>query len=113
MGNIIEPIWSINGSPHTPNRYKSNCDSLGNRHKKSTFIHNYNYTVSYIKYYRTKTIEEFAYKTLRGYPDGKVNYTEHLNFFFKNNKFTKEKLLLYKRILNISNNKYKKIKNKK
>ena len=27
-GNIIEPIWSINGSPHTPNRYKSNCDSL-------------------------------------------------------------------------------------
>ena len=109
-GNINEPIWSINGSPHTPNRYKSNCDSLGIRHKKSTFINKYNYTVSYIRHYRTKTIEEFAYKTLRGYPDKKVNYTERLDFFFKNNKFTKEKLALYKKILNISDNKNKKIK---
>jgi len=105
-GGIIEPIWIINGSPHTPNRYKGNCDSLGVRHKRNTYISNYNYTISYKRHYTTKTIEEFAYKTKRGYCYGKVNYTKRLNHFFYINKYTKEKVAVYKRILNISDSKY-------
>lgn len=103
-GNIMEPIWSINGNSHTPNRRKSVCNSLGEKHKKyiQSFIIPPNHSISYIRHYRTKTIEEFAYKCLRGPPEGKVDYQEKLKFFFLYNKYKKEKLELYKKILNIN-----------
>lgn len=102
-GNIFEPIWSINGSPHTPNRYKSICNSVGIRHRSHSFTEKPDFSLCYLAHYRTKTIEEFAYKTKRGWPDGSLDYQERLNFFFENNKYTDEKLEVYKRALNVTN----------
>jgi len=102
-GNLLGPIWKINVNCHAPNHHKAVCNSLGKRilgdraHIRPPILN-----VSYIKHFRTKTIEEFAQKTKRGYAENKYDLSYYMTLFLSINKFTEEKLRIYEKIMNVS-----------
>ena len=101
-GNIFGPIWTINGSPHIPNTRKKLCNSIGEKIKNNkVIIRPPIFQESYIKHFRYKSAEEYALKAIRGYPY-KSNYNDFIKSFFTHNKFSKEKLEIFERILNVT-----------
>ena len=66
------------------------------------------WNVSYIKHFRTKTAEEYAYKLLRGYPHGGLKINHLIDIFFMDNKYSNEKLEVLEKILNMTFEKYHK-----
>ena len=61
---------------------------------------------SYLMHFNIRTAEEYANKIKRGYPSGFYFKAEDLNkkvrYFFSINKFTEEKLQVFKKSFNIA-----------
>ena len=101
-------MWTENTGPHQPNESLVNmCDSKG---KLANVPHGIlghpNYKYCYLKHYSMKTAEEYALKLVRGELK-ETKYTlkelnDKLERFFKYNKFSKEKLLLFEKKLNMT-----------
>ena len=101
-------MWTENTGPHQPNESLVNmCDSKG---KLANVPHGIlghpNYKYCYLKHYSMKTAEEYALKLVRGEPK-ETKYTlkelnDKLERFFKYNKFSNEKLLLFEKKLNMT-----------
>lgn len=108
-GDILEPLWVLNANAHGPNRKKRLCNSLGQkiRYTSCSLIPPI-WNVSYIKHFRTKTAEEYAYKLLRGYPHGGLKINHLIDIFFMDNKYSDEKLEVLEKILNMTFEKYHK-----
>ena len=108
-GDILEPLWVLNANAHGPNRKKRLCNSLGQkiRYTSCSLIPPI-WNVSYIKHFRTKTAEEYAYKLLRGYPHGGLKINHLIDIFFMDNKYSNEKLEVLEKILNMTFEKYHK-----
>ena len=102
-GNLPTNYWKGSKNPHSGNNNYNSCSSSGNQiSKNSPFNFPYDYSFGFLKHYRTKTIEEFINKIKRGRADAKIDYSDYVNLFFKINKITKEKLHIFKNVLNIS-----------
>ena len=112
LRNYPNYMWTEGTGPHQPNEsFVNMCDAVGNL---SNLRHGYlgypNYKYCYLKHYSMKTAEEYALKLVRGEPK-ETKYTlkelnEKLFRFFKYNKFTKEKLSFFERLLNRTFPKY-------
>ena len=104
-----QKLWDYRTGPHQPNESLVNmCDAVGNLdNNRHGILALPNYKYCYIKHFRTKTAEEFAYKILRGTDLGeKFDINQKINYFFAYNKLTKEKLEIFERILNRTFPKY-------
>ena len=102
-------LWEVSLGPHQPNESLVNmCDAVGKlANTRHGILGHPNYKYGHIKHFRTKTAEEFAYKILRGYDLGQKFYIDKaIDYFFNNNKFTKEKLEIFERLLNRTFPKY-------
>ena len=79
--------------PHTPEGVERCCDSVGNKVEGDKFLQPYNFTQLFIRHYSDKTIEEYADKITRGFPDQvlKPDTYEYLlkTRFFKTEAFKK------------------------
>ena len=99
-------------SMHQPNlnTVSEQCDALGNFERlKFGYLGIPKYKYGYLRHYSQKTAEEFAVKMIRGNHQGvKFNLEEELNYFFRLNKFTEEKLRVIEHILNRTFPKYHK-----
>ena len=99
-------------SMHQPNlnTVSEQCDALGNFERlKFGYLGIPKYKYGYLRHYSYKTAEEFAVKMIRGRHRGtKFNLEEQLNYFFRLNKFTEEKLRVIEHILNRTFPKYHK-----
>ena len=84
------------------------CDALGNLEKlRKAILTPPKYKYCHFRHYTFKTAEEFAMKMLRGRHKGtKFKIEEMVDEFFKLNAFTKEKLEVIERILNMTFSKF-------
>ena len=99
-GNLNKTVFVDGKSNHVPLPELTICDSMGR------IIENYNpYTLSppvfdygYLRHYTDKTAEEYCTKILRGQP-GKNPHdvNDRINKFFELNKFSEEKLEIFKK----------------
>lgn len=92
-------------TPHTPICiYYHSCNPLGEPVNTNSPFQNYDFSVAFIRHYSTKTIGEWVRnKMKRGIPDrSEDNWKNILNldFFFRYNKKTEEKLKYAESILN-------------
>jgi hypothetical protein len=97
------PIIVWKKTPHTPiSRFLHCCNPLGNDVDINSPFQSYDFSVAYIRHYTTKTIGEWVRnKMRRGIPDrSRESWRNRLNldFFFRYNKKTKEKLAYVKKI---------------
>ena len=105
-------MWSPSTGAHQPNESLVNiCNSEGNLdYPGHGILIPPNYKIGYLKHYTMKTAEEYSLKLIRGEPKEKKNSLEEINRridrFFKHNKFTKEKLAIFEKKLNITLSKY-------
>lgn len=93
-GGIKNLVWNYN--PHTPSMNLKYCNSVGEKSDNKPF-QPYNYELSYVKHFTTKTIQEWLQnKVVRGYPDGNeicfLSGNNVIHKFFMYNKETEEKL---------------------
>lgn len=100
-GGLSNIIWIKN--PHTPTYILYHCcNAMGNNVNLDSPFQEYDFSIAYIRHYTTKTIGEWVRnKMRRGIPDrSRESWREHLNldFFFRYNKKTKEKLAYVKKI---------------
>lgn len=87
----------FNSTPHTPSIEGRCCNSYGIECDKNSPFSPYDFRNGGIMHYTTKTAEEYANKVNRGFCDGNpVKKEELINLFFKRNKVTKEKVMLFK-----------------
>lgn len=84
------------------------CNSIGELIKYDAYTNfPFNYTYAVLKHYYTKSVEEFCKKKKRGRAfRPKINFNNKkkksiVNFYFEYNKKTKEKLILFKKILSL------------
>ena len=102
-GNLNKTVFVDGHSNHVPLREVQICDSMGR------IIQNYNpYTLQppvfdygYLKHFTDKTAEEYCNKIKRGQP-GKHPHdvNDRIEKFFELNKFTEEKLKIFKEQFN-------------
>lgn len=90
-------------TPHTPiSSYYHCCNPSGHTVDLNSPFQSYDFSVAYIRHYSTKTIGEWVRnKMRRGFPDSPMDsWSKRLNldFFFRYNKKTKEKLSYIKKI---------------
>jgi len=110
-GNLKINYWENMRNPHTTsnNDYIS-CSSSGKIVSSTDFfVIPPDFELAFLNHYATKTIEEYCLKIKRGWADIKFqinNQTlkEKFNYFFLKNKKTKEKLLYFKNMFNITFN---------
>ena len=108
-GNLKINYWENMRNPHTTsnNDYIS-CSSSGKIVKSTDFfVIPPDFELAFLNHYATKTIEEYCLKLKRGWADIKFqlnNQTlkEKFDYFFLKNKKTKEKLLYFKNMFNIT-----------
>ena len=102
-GGLSYVKWKKN--PHTPTSVGYHCcNPLGESVSANSPFLDYDFSVAFIRHYSTKTIGEWVKnKMKRGYPDKTDEcWKERLNldFFFRYNKKTEEKLKYAESILN-------------
>ena len=100
-GGINNFRWT--GTPHTPNMNLVYANSKGEQSDKSPF-QKYDFSRAYIKHFSMKTIDEyFNKKRIRGQADRHYSLFKSqykIDYFFKLNEKTEEKLNYIKNILN-------------
>ena len=103
-GGLIKNYWSRWENSHTSIDSFKSCSSSGKRVSgKTAFINPPDFKYAFLKHYQSKSFEEFCFKLKRGWPDS-TNKTKWLSDLLNNNKHSKKKLEIIKRILNISYN---------
>ena len=106
-GNLKENYWKKNFCAHTSLMKYRTCDSTGNLTRYNSFIIKVNFSFAYLKHYYTKSVEEYCHKIKRGEAFyNNINYTKKRKLFkikryFSFNKKTKEKMELFKKLLNL------------
>ncbi len=106
-GNLDKIVFKPGDTQHQPNRELKLCNSLGEpaEYYPDCIIPPI-FKYSYIMHFNTRTAEEYANKIKRGYPSGFSFKSNELNQrvrnFFKNNKFTEEKLEVFKKSFNVT-----------
>lgn len=101
-GGLSALTWNKN--PHTPTSvYYQSCNPSGFSVETSSPFQRYDFSIAYIRHYSTKTIGEWVRgKMRRGLPDRAEdawNEVLNLDFFFRYNIKTKEKVEYAKRLL--------------
>ena len=90
---------------HQPNEsLVTRCDEVGNIvNVPRGILVNPNYKYTYIRHHSMKSAEEYSRKLIRGRNNGlKYDYTSRIQSFFRSNKFTKEKLAVFEKVLNMT-----------
>ena len=83
-------------------RFFKSCSSSGkNVSGKSAFINPLDYKYAFLKHYYYKSFEEYCLKFKRGWLDP-TNQTIWINNLLKDNRHSKEKLKIIKKILNLT-----------
>ena len=108
-GGLKDNYWRNCTNPHSGRNYYRTCNSNGEKvNYSSKNTKTFNFTYAALKHYSTKSVEEFCNKIKRGYPFHKKNHytTERkinrMNYYFRYNKKTKEKINLFKKIFEIN-----------
>lgn len=104
-GGVKGVVW--NGVSHTPSEPLSCCDPVGRPCKSTSPFNNYDFSQMWLAHYTTKTVEEFAHKIKRGFPDTLPGRREEIDMakrFFKYSKITPEKVEIMKQITGIDLN---------
>ena len=95
-------------NPHSSNNDYIACSSSGKIvDSKNFFVTPPDHKLAFLKHYATKTIEEYCLKIKKGRSDIKLllnNETliDRFNYFFLTNNKTKEKLLYFNNIFNVT-----------
>ena len=101
-GGLIKNYWSRWENSHTSIDTFKSCSSSGKRISgKTSFVNPPDFKNAFIKHYYFKSFEEFCLKLKRGWPDStdKIKWISNL---LNENKNSKSKLNIIKKILNIS-----------
>lgn len=101
-GGVEGVVWK--GVSHTPSEPLSCCDPVGKPCKSTSPFNDYNFSEMWLAHYTTKTVEEFAHKINRGFPDTKPGRAEEIDMakrFFKYSNYSKEKADIIKEITGI------------
>ena len=101
-GGLVTVNWV---GVHTPYcKFYHCCDPIGNPAEMNSPYNKYDYTIAYLRHYSTKTIGEWVKnKMKRGFPDcPEESWREVLNldFFFRFNKKTEEKMVYAEKLMN-------------
>ena len=102
-GGLVSPLFM--GQPHSTNVAKQ-CTASGKPVAKAISPFNdMDYDMAWLRHYSTKTIEEYAYKMKRGFPDQDFNDKKRKECvetrFFRYNEITEDKVKIISDILNI------------
>ena len=106
-GGLNKTVFIAKNSNHVPERGVTICDSKGNiRPTYNPFtISPPIYDYGFIKHFSSKTAEEYCDKITRGHPTNvHLIPEERVKLFFKDNKFSKEKLNIFEKKFNKSFN---------
>ena len=99
-GGLKKVIW--NQTPHTPTNTIKCCNASGEECVSNSPFTPYDFRKAGLLHFTTKTTEEFVIKVKRGFPDGNPTTKEQMiESFFKRNEVTKEKIQIFKEILDI------------
>ena len=99
-GGLENVIW--NQTSHTPMNSILCCNASGEECPSNSPFIPYDFRKAGLSHFTTKTAEEYALKIKRGFPDGNPASKEKLlEIFFKRNEITKEKIQIFKEILDI------------
>lgn len=99
-GGLKNIIWGQ--TPHTPINNIICCNASGEECISNSPFTPYDFRKAGLLHFTTKTAEEYAMKIKRGFPDGNtVTKEKQIEIFFKRNEITKEKINIFKEILNI------------
>lgn len=99
-GNLNTVSW--NQTPHTPTNNFRCCNASGEECISNSPFTPYDFRKAGLLHFTTKTAEEYAMKIKRGFPDGNtVTKEKQVEIFFKRNDITKEKIEIFKEILDI------------
>ena len=101
-GNCTRNPWINHPGPHEPSKGLKSCNSIGQFSSYNAGkIYPPVFKYCYIKHYSIKSTEEFGYKIKNGYYGGrKFNIENRVNYYFKVNKFSEEKLSLLEKLFN-------------
>lgn len=101
-GGLVTVNWVGVHAPYC--KFYHCCDPMGRPADMNSPYNNYDYTIAYLRHYSTKTIGEWVKnKMKRGVPDRpESNWREvfNLDFFFRFNKKTEEKIVYAENLLN-------------
>ena len=101
-GGLIKNYWSRWENSHTSIDTFKSCSSSGKRISgKTSFVNPPDFKNAFIKHYYFKSFEEFCLKLKRGWPDS-TDKIKWINNLINENKNSKSKLNIIKKILNIS-----------
>lgn len=101
-GGLVKNYWSRWENSHTSIDTFKSCSSSGRKVSgKTAFINPPDYKFAFIKHYQTKSFEEYCLRLKRGWPDS-TNKTMYITNLLNDNKNSKKKLSIIKRILNIT-----------
>ena len=101
-GGLIKNYWSRWENSHTSIDTFKSCSSSGKRVSgKTAFIDPPDFKNAFIKHYYFKSFEEYCLKLKRGWPDS-TDKIKFINNLINENKNSKNKLSIIKKILNIS-----------
>ena len=99
-GGLKNVLWV--DTPHTPFIEGLCCNGTGIQCEGKSPLCPYDYRLAGLKHYCTKTAEEYAYKILRGFPDGnQISARRMVEIFFKRNEITQEKVDVFKEITGV------------
>ena len=99
-GGLEKVTWKV--TPHTPIDVEKCCNSYGIPCKGNSPFNPYDFRNAGLRHFTTKTADEFADKVKKGFADANPTSKEKMiSMFFKRNKVTKEKVLLFKEKLGI------------
>ena len=101
-GGLNKTIFQNYSSCHMPKKDVITCNSLGkvlNNHGDRVDPPELKY--AYLFHFVTRTAEEYYMKSARGFSGNKTfDYAERVRTFFRNNKFTEEKLKVFEKLFN-------------
>lgn len=104
-GNLKNISWknSLAGSHMPYTKYLAICNAKAYAIPNNTALFPFNFDNAYLRHYSTKTIEEYILgKKKRGFPDCSEEesiMTLTIDYFFRYNRLTKEKLLFLEHLL--------------
>ena len=107
-GNLKFNYWRSMNNPHSSSNYLTACNSMGNITNPTTFYSSpFNHEYSYLKYYPTKTIQEYCNKIKKGRADLLIKIDNktlenYFNYFFERNKKAQKKIEYFKNSFNFT-----------
>ena len=101
-GRLTKNYWTRWENSHSSKDTFKSCSSSGKSVSgKSAYINPPDYKYAFLKHYYHKSFEEYCLKLKRGWPDP-TNQTLWINNLLNDNKNSKEKLKIIKKILNLT-----------